>query len=94
VIKPAVLGGVATTLGVAERLGCLGIEIVITGILDSAAGLWATTQVAAAVDSPLAHGLATGTWLAQDLGPPPAPRAGRLHLPDCPGSGFEQFASE
>jgi L-alanine-DL-glutamate epimerase-like enolase superfamily enzyme len=94
VIKPAVLGGIATSLRVAARLGCLGIEIVVTGILDSAAGLWATAQVAAAVGSPLAHGLATGSWIAQDLGPPPVPRMGRLHLPDCPGSGFEQFASE
>jgi L-alanine-DL-glutamate epimerase-like enolase superfamily enzyme len=94
VIKPAALGGVAASLRVAERLGGLGVEIVLTGIVESAAGLWATTQVAAAVGSPLAHGLATGTWLAQDLGPPPMPRMGRLHLPDCPGSGFEQFASE
>ena len=94
VIKPAVLGGVAASLRVAGRLGSLGIEIVLTGILDSAAGLWATAQVAAAVGSPLAHGLATGSWLAQDLGPPPMSRMGRLHLPDRPGSGFEQFASE
>lgn len=94
VIKPAVLGGIAASLRMAERLGCLGIEIAITGILDSAAGLWATSQLAAAVESPLAHGLATGTWLARDLGPPPTPGAGRIHLPDCPGSGFEQLASE
>ena len=94
VIKPAALGGVAASLRVAEWLGGLGVEIVLTGIVESAAGLWATTQVAAAVGSPLAHGLATGSWLAQDLGPPPMPRVGRLHLPDCPGSGFERFASE
>jgi len=94
VIKPAALGGVAASLRVAERLGRLGIEIVLTGMLESAAGLWATAQLAAAVGSPLAHGLATGSWLAQDLGPPPMPSMGRLHLPDCPGSGFEQLASQ
>ncbi len=88
VIKPAVVGGVTATLRLAERLRVLGIEVVITGLVDSAAGLWATAQVAAAVGSPIPHGLATWDWLARDLGPPPIPRAGRIALPGWPGSGF------
>lgn len=88
VIKPAVIGGVAATLGLAERLKDSGAEVVLTGVVESAAGLWATAQVAAAVGSPLPHGLATSDWLAEDLGEPPVPRDGRIHLPDAPGSGF------
>jgi len=88
VIKPAVFGGVAATLRLAERLRVLGIEVVLTGLIDSAAGLWATAQVAAAVASPIPHGLATSDWLAQDLGVPPIPRAGRIELPGSPGAGF------
>ncbi len=88
VIKPAVIGGVAATLRLAERLRVLGIEVVLTGLIDSAAGLWATAQVAAAVGSPIPHGLATSDWLAQDLGVPPIPRAGRIELPGSPGAGF------
>ena len=52
VIKPAVIGGVGATLRLARRLRDLGIEMVLTGLVDSAAGLWATAQVAAAVGSP------------------------------------------
>lgn len=88
VIKPAVIGGVAATLGLAERLRDSGAEVVLTGIVESAAGLWATAQVAATVGSPIPHGLATSDWLAQDLGAPPVPRAGHIQLPDAPGSGF------
>ena len=91
VIKPAVMGGVAATLGLAGRLRRLGIEVVLTGIIDSAAGLWATAQVSAAAQSPIPQGLATSAWLARDLGPPPIPKLGRLALPDAPGSGFEPF---
>jgi o-succinylbenzoate synthase len=89
VIKPAVIGGVGATLRLAQRLRGLGIEVVLTGLVDSAAGIWATAQVAAALDSPIPHGLATSDWLAQDLGTPPLPMGGRIQLPDEPGSGFE-----
>lgn len=91
VIKPAVIGGVSATLGLAERLRRLGVEVVLTGIVDGAPGLWATVQVAAAIGSPLAQGLATWDWLAEDLGPPPIPRAGAIALPVAPGSGFSPY---
>lgn len=88
VIKPAAVGGWRASLDLAHRLRGLGIEVVTTGILDSAAGLWSTAQLAAATGSPLAHGLATADWLAQDLGEAPRPKDGRVGLPRSPGSGF------
>ncbi|MGB5833742.1 MAG: o-succinylbenzoate synthase, partial [Thiohalocapsa sp.] len=63
--------------------------VVLTSLVESAAGLWASVQLAAATGSPLTHGLATGDWLARDLGLAPVPRAGRILLPDVAGSGFE-----
>lgn len=94
VIKPAVIGGVSASLSLAQRLRAAGIEVVVTGLIDSAAGLWATAQVAAAVGGTIAHGLATWDWLAKDLGQPPVPRSGRLELPQSPGSGFDPDARE
>lgn len=91
VIKPAVIGGLSATLSLAARLGQAGVEVVLTGMVDGAAGLWATAQVAAAVASPFAQGLATWDWLAEDLGPPPVPKAGVIELPQTPGSGFSPY---
>lgn len=88
IIKPAVVGGVAAALRLAERLRDAGIEVVVTGLVDSAAGLWATAQVAAVIGGTIPHGLATADWLASDVGGPPIPRAGRILLPESPGSGF------
>lgn len=88
VLKPAVLGGLHRTLALARRLQSAGLEVVITGLVESAAGLWPTAQLAAAIASPLPQGLATADWLQEDLGPPPRARSGHLDLPDAPGSGF------
>ena len=88
VLKPAVIGGLDRTLDIARRAGALGIEVFITSLVESAAGLWPTAQLAAAIDSPIPHGLATAGWLLEDTGPAPLPTAGRLHLPATPGSGF------
>jgi hypothetical protein len=62
--------------------------VVLTSVIDSAAGLWATAQLAAACASPIPHGLATAEWLATDLGIAPQPQRGQLILPLTPGSGF------
>ena len=93
VLKPGVIGGLRPTLHLAGLARAAGREIVLTSLIESAAGLWATTQLAAAIGSPLAHGLATGDWLADDLGPAPRPRQGRIALPETPGSGFEPTRS-
>ena len=93
VLKPGVLGGLRPTLRLARLATAAGREVVLTSLIESAAGLWATAQLAAATGSPLAHGLATGDWLARDLGPAPMPRKGHIGLPETPGSGFEPLES-
>ncbi|MBB1093061.1 o-succinylbenzoate synthase [Rhodopseudomonas palustris] len=100
VLKPSALGGLRPTLALAEAALAGGVEVVVTSVLESAAGIWATAQVAAAIIAEqsvlnqtvmprtLAQGLATSDWLARDLGAAPLVRAGYLHLNDAPGSGF------
>ena len=88
VLKPAVVGGLSRTLDTARRLAAGGIEVVLTSLVESAAGLWPTAQLAAALGSSIPQGLATADWLGADLGAPPPIRNGWLHLPATPGSGF------
>ena len=88
VLKPAIVGGLRRTLDIARRLSAGGIEVVLTSLVESAAGLWPTAQLAAAIGSPIPQGLATADWLSADLGAPPPIRNGWLHLPAAPGSGF------
>ncbi len=88
VLKPGVIGGLRATLALARRAHAAGLEVVITSLIESAAGLWSSAQLAAATGSTLAHGLATADWLAVDLGPAPVIQDGRIQLPTCPGSGF------
>lgn len=90
VIKPAVVGGLRCALDLSRRAATAGIEVVVTGVVESAAGLWPTAQLAAATGSVLPHGLATAEWLAEDLGVPPRVNGGHLSLSDRPGSGFAQ----
>jgi o-succinylbenzoate synthase len=89
VLKPAVLGSVGLTLQMAEEAAGLGIQVVLTSLIESAAGIWTSLQLAAAVPSTLAHGLATSDWLKRDLGPAPAVVEGRIRLPREAGSGFQ-----
>lgn len=94
VLKPAVIGGLRPTLALARAAIAAGREVVLTSLVESAAGLWAGAQLAAALDSPLAHGLATAHWLARDLGEAPTPQRGAIRLSDTPGSGFEPARRE
>lgn len=91
VLKPGVVGGLRRTLRIAEQARAAGLEVVVTSLVESAAGLWVTAQLAAATGSPLAHGLATADWLSADLGAPPSIEQGWLRLPDTAGSGFLPF---
>jgi L-alanine-DL-glutamate epimerase-like enolase superfamily enzyme len=92
VLKPGVLGGSRRALALARHALEAGREVVVTSLIESAAGVWASVQLAAASGSPLAHGLATSDWLASDLGAPPAIDAGRIPLAAMPGSGFQPYA--
>ena len=92
VLKPMVQGGLLPCLYAAR--GAPDLEWVVTTSVDSAAGTWAASHLAAAIGSPLAQGLATAEWLARDLGRPPSVRAGWLQLPERPGLGFCRSGSE
>ena len=93
VLKPAVRGGLRRTLQLAERARAVGREVVVTSLVESAAGLWGAAQLAAATGSKLDHGLATADWLAENLGTPPRIEDGAMRLPDTPGSGFVPAAA-
>lgn len=88
VLKPAALGGLKRTQRLAEHARSAGLEVVVTSVVESAAGLWPTVQLAAAIASPIPQGLATADWLQQDLGQAPLARRGLLRLSQASGSGF------
>ncbi|MEO0034980.1 MAG: hypothetical protein RLZZ501_1003 [Pseudomonadota bacterium] len=69
VLKPARLGGLRATLALAREARRGGLEVVVTTLVESAVGVAATAALAAALD-PLAHGLATASWLAEDVAAP------------------------
>lgn len=92
VIKPARIGGIAATLALAEKARQAGIQLVLTSVVDSAVGVAAAAHLAAALPqaaADLAHGLATGEWLAEDVAVPLPIVGGRMRLADAPGLGFE-----
>lgn len=88
ILKPPRLGGLEAAVKLGQRAASAGVECVVTSSVDSACGIFAAAQVAAALDNGLAHGLATSSWLAQDVGVPPSITGGRMTLPDFPGLGF------
>jgi o-succinylbenzoate synthase len=93
-IKPMVLGGLLPALRLGQHAQKLGMEVVVTSTVDSAAGVWASTHLAAALDTDgkLCHGLATGEWLKQDLGTGPDIRHGVITMPATPGLSFTPYA--
>jgi o-succinylbenzoate synthase len=88
ILKPAALGGLRASQRIAARARAAGWSVVVTSALDSAVGLAAALQLAAALPGPhLAAGLATGALLDQDLAKAPSPIDGALSVPDEPGIG-------
>lgn len=90
ILKPTVLGGPLSTLSLARQAQKSGLQVVVTSTLESAVGLHAAAQLAAAVhdrQNPLAHGLATGAWLTDDVAISPPIDRGWLRLSDRPGLG-------
>nr|WP_281414043.1 enolase C-terminal domain-like protein [Rhodoblastus sphagnicola] len=88
VLKPARIGGFDATLRLAETAAAVGMEVVITSVVDSAIGVAAAAQLAAVLNPTRAHGLATSSWLARDVATPLALRSGALILPDGAGLGL------
>jgi o-succinylbenzoate synthase len=94
ILKPMVRGGLRACLDIAQKAHAADMEVVVTSTLDSAAGVWAATQLAAAISdesTPVAHGLASAAWLSEDLGKAPTVIDGRIQLPTTPGLGFEPY---
>jgi L-alanine-DL-glutamate epimerase-like enolase superfamily enzyme len=84
VIKPAVVGGLKRAVALAQ-----GRRAVITTTVDGVVGRLAALHVAAALGGEMAHGLATGRWIAQDDAADPAPVVrGRIAVPQGGGLGL------
>lgn len=88
VIKPARHGGLLASVELALRARASGIEVIVTSGLESACGLAACTQLAAAVAPDSIHGLTTADWFAADTGTSSRIHQGRIQLPATPGLGF------
>ncbi|MEJ2530136.1 MAG: o-succinylbenzoate synthase [Gammaproteobacteria bacterium] len=93
ILKPMVLGGILPSLNLGQNARKLGIEVVVTTTLDSAAGVWAATHLAAALDTEgrLCHGVGTSEWLRRDLGTGPHIQSGTITIPKTPGLGFRPY---
>ncbi len=88
VLKIGALGGLRAALALAAQAHAAKLECVITSALDSAVGVAAAAHLAAAAGiGPLAHGLSTASWLAEDVAVPLAVTGGRLDFDQCPGLG-------
>jgi L-alanine-DL-glutamate epimerase-like enolase superfamily enzyme len=92
VLKPMVLGGVVPAYALACRAVAAGMECVATSTVDSAVGVAAATHLAVALDNDLAHGVATASWLSQDVGKSPHLVGGWMYL-DKAMSGLGFFPS-
>ncbi|RDI70508.1 mandelate racemase/muconate lactonizing enzyme family protein [Halopelagius longus] len=94
VCKPMSLGGPDRTLAAVRRAREAGVECVVTTTIDAVVARLGAVHVAAAVPDVPACGLATGSMLASDLAPDPAPVSeGRIEVPEGPGlgDGLEQL---
>lgn len=92
VIKPARIGSMKATLALAQEAQAVGMEVVITSVVDSAIGLTATAHLAAAVSTSsrpeIAHGLGTSSWLTKDVASSPSLVNGKMMLSPSPGLGI------
>ncbi|HLO64393.1 MAG TPA: o-succinylbenzoate synthase [Azonexus sp.] len=88
VIKPARHGGLLASVELALRAQASNIEVIVTSSLESACGLAACAQLAAAVAPNNVHGLATAEWFLADTGEVPRIAGGRMALPTAAGLGF------
>jgi len=89
VLKPAMLGGAALTLGIAARARHAGCEVVFTHAFESAVGARHVLHCAAAWGDPAAvHGLATQGLFVRDVAEAVACSGGRVELAPEPGLGI------
>lgn len=88
VVKPARIGGMLATRALVNRAHSVGVEVVLTSVVDSAVGVTAAAHLAAALAPDVSHGLATLDWLADDVADAPVVRQGQLQLHAAPGLGL------
>ena len=92
VLKPMVLGGPDRALDAASRASEAGVDVTVTTTVDAAVARAGAVHVAAAVDDVRPCGLATGSLLADDLGPDPAPvDDGVIDVPPTSGVAGRAF---
>ena len=92
VLKPMALGGPDRAVAAARRAHEVGVDAVVTTTVDAVVARTAAVHVAAAIPNVLACGLATGSLLAEDLYPDPAPvESGSVAVPDGPGLAGATF---
>lgn len=88
VLKPMALGGPDRARQVARSARQAGVTPVVSTTIDAVVARTAAVHVAAAIQEVPACGLATAEWLAEDLGPDPAPVAdGECEVPQAKGLG-------
>lgn len=96
IVKPQALGGPDVALVIAARAREAGASTVVTSFLDSAVGIAHALHVAAAVDAAAsegrAHGLATASFLADDVAQAPPVVAGAMAVPGGHGLGLTPAA--
>ena len=92
IVKPQALGGPDVALAVAARAREAGASAVVTSFLDSAVGVAHALHVAAAVDAAASrvrvHGLATSSFLVDDVARAPRVVAGAMAVPATAGLGL------
>lgn len=90
VLKPMALGGPDRARNVARQARQAGVTPVVSTTIDGVVARTAAVHVAAAIPEIPACGLATADWLADDLGPDPAPVAdGQIEVPQAKGLGVD-----
>jgi len=90
VLKPMAVGGPGNAHTLAMRARESGIEPVMTTTIDGAIARAAAVHVAAAIPAVRPCGLATASYLDDDLIDDPVPVAdGRISVPDGPGLGID-----
>jgi len=89
VLKPMVLGGLHAARETAALAADRGVRVVVTSFVESAVGRTGALHLAASLGAtPHAHGIATGTVLAEDVAEAPRMIGGALEVPHRAGLGI------